>query len=296
MDRIRAAEVFITIVDQGSLTAAANVLDMSRSMVTRYLAEMETWADARLLHRTTRRIGLTPAGELVLRQCRQLVDVAEELSAAGLTDEKAPAGLVRISCAQSLACDVLDPFLQEYLSRYPATAIDLQVSNYAVDMVEERIDLAIRITNDLDPNLIARPLGQCRSVICASTDYIEQYGKPAKPEDLRRHNCLGYSYFGNLWHFTCAQGEPVAVPVKGNFSASESGILLNRALAGGGISLQPVYAVSAAIEQGRLQPLLTDYQVESLGIFAIYRSRKHMAPALRVLLDELVEYFSAGSF
>ncbi len=293
MDRITAAKVFVSIVDQGSMVSAANALDMSRSMVTRYLAEMESWADSRLLHRSTRKLSLTPAGELVLNQCRQLLELSEGVAGVGLLDVKAPSGLVRISCAQFLAHDVLGAFVHDYLERYPATQIDLHISNYAVNMVEERIDLAIRITNDLDPNLIARPLGRCHSLICASPDYVERYGALASPDELRRHNCLAYSYIGSQWNFSNQEEqEPIVVPVKGNFSASESRVLLNRALAGGGISMQPLFAAKPLIEAGHLVQLLPEYQVESLGIYGIYRSRKHMSPALRALLDELVEYFS----
>lgn len=291
MDRITAAEVFVAIVEQGSMIAAANALDMSRSMVTRYLSEMESWADARLLHRSTRRLSLTPAGEQTLQHCRQLLDLASDVANTGVLDEKAPSGLVRISCAQFLAQDVLGDFIQGYLQRYPATAIDLQVSNYAVNMIEERIDLAIRITNDLDPNLIARPLGECGSIVCATPAYITQHGQPNTPDELRRHNCLGYSYFGSLWHFEY-QGESIAVPIKGNLSASESKVLLNGALGDIGITLQPKHVALPLIETGQLIQLLPDYQAEALGIYGIYRSRKHMSPALRAFLDELVEYFS----
>ena len=165
MDRVKAAEVFVAIVERGSLSAAAEGLDMSRAMVTRYLAEMEDWSGARLLHRTTRRIGLTPAGEATLARCRQMLEIATQMAVPEGPEAETPRGLLRIACAQSLAQQVLGAAVTAYLRRYPQTAVDLVVDNRAVNLVEERIDLAVRITNDLDPNLIARPLGTCESVV-----------------------------------------------------------------------------------------------------------------------------------
>ncbi len=179
MDRIIAAEVFVRIAERGSMTAAAEALDMSRAMVTRYLAQMEQWAGARLLHRTTRRLSLTRgrrgnAGALPPhargRRPRW------RLAASAGADE--PRGLLRVACAQSLAQDVLASAVADYLRRHPPVAIDLHIGARPVNLVEERIDLAIRITNDLDPNLIARPLGRCDSVVCASPAYLAAHGTP----------------------------------------------------------------------------------------------------------------------
>jgi len=167
MDRLTAAEVFITIVERGSMVAAAEALDMSRSMVTRYLAQMEDWAGTRLLHRSTRSLSLTAAGEQALQHCQQLLTVSHQLS-SGLTDsEEQPKGLLRISCSQFAAQHLLQSSLYQFQEQYPLVGFDLQIRNERVNLVEERIDLAIRVTNALDPNIIARPLGSCRSAICA---------------------------------------------------------------------------------------------------------------------------------
>ncbi|CRR27362.1 D-malate degradation protein R [Pseudomonas aeruginosa] len=159
--------------------------------------------------------------------------------------------------------------------------------------MEERIDLALRIANQLDPNLIARRLGECRSVICAAPDYLRRHGTPRRPEDLALHNCLTYSYFGrSLWQFE-RDGEPISVPVGGSLSANESTVLLEAAAAGAGISQQPLYSAAPLIRSGRLVALLPEWSPQVLGIHAVYASRRQMPPALRALLDFLVERMAA---
>lgn len=295
MDRITSAEVFVAIVERGSLSAAAEGLDMSRAMVTRYLAEMEAWSGARLLHRTTRRIGLTPAGEVTLARCRQMLEIASQMAVADGLEADTPRGLLRIACAQSLAQQTLSVAVTAYLRRYPQTAVDLVVDNRTINLVEERIDLAVRITNDLDPNLIARPLGTCESVVVAAPSYLAAHGTPRRVEDLAIHNCLTYSYFGkSLWKFTDAKtGAPSDVPVGGNLSANESMVLLTAAREGAGIVLQPVFAAAPLIASGQLVRLLPDHVPQALGIHGVYSSRRQMPAALRAMLDFLVDWFKA---
>ncbi len=286
MDRVKAAIVFKCICEQGSLSAAARVLAMSRPMVSRYLEQMEHWAGTRLLHRSTRKLSLTTAGERVLEQSRELVEVAERI--ADQQEAETPAGRLRVACAQFSAEHLLMPWLPEFLALYPALGIDLQVSNQAVNLVEERIDLAIRVTNDLDPNVIARRLGECESVLCASPDYLARHGRPTEPKQLAMHNCLHYSQFSRgLWHFRQADGEHVALEVAGNFSANESSLLTNAARAGLGIALLPQLEVRQSLASGELVPVLEQLRPEPLGIFGLYRSRRHQPLALSLLLDAI---------
>ena len=295
MDRITSAEVFVAIVERGSLSGAAEGLDMSRAMVTRYLAQMEAWSGARLLHRTTRRIGLTPAGEATLARCRQMLEIASQMAVADGPEADTPRGLLRIACAQSLAQQTLSAAVTGYLRRYPQTAVDLVVDNRTINLVEERIDLAVRITNDLDPNLIARRLGLCESVVVAAPSYLAVHGTPRRVEDLAIHNCLTYSYFGkSLWKFTDAKtGAPCDVPVGGNLSANESMVLLTAAREGAGIALQPVFAAAPLIASGQLVRLLPEHVPQALGIHGVYSSRRQMPAALRAMLDFLVDWFKA---
>ena len=282
MDRLIAAEVFISIVERGSMIAAAQALGMSRAMVTRYLAQMEDWAGARLLHRTTRKLSLTAAGDETLSRCRQLLEITAHMAVSTSSSDE-PQGLLRISCAQSLAQSVLAGAVSQYLRRYPQTAVDLQTSNHAVNLIEERIDLAVRITNALEPNLIARQLASCASVVCAAPSYLAAQGTPARVEDLAVHNCLTYSYFGkSLWQFSRA-GENYAVPVSGNLSAT---------LQGAGIALQPRYSAAPLLASGQLVELLPSYQPQEMGIYGIYTSRKQLPRTLRSMLDFLLDWFA----
>ncbi|MEK8081099.1 LysR family transcriptional regulator [Pseudomonas sp. XK-1] len=289
MDRLMATRVFVEVVERGSQTAAAEALEMSRAMVSRYLAELEGWVGARLLHRTTRKLSLTGAGEQLLGQCREMLAVAEAMQGVSQGRNEAPRGNLRIACSQSFAQAWLVHALNDFTGLYPQVSVDLQVGSQAVNLVEARIDLALRITNQLDPNLIARQLAVCRSVVCASPAYLEKHGTPRHPVELSQHNCLSYAYFGrSIWEFTRA-GEPHAVAVSGNLSANESMVLLEAALAGGGISLQPRYSVGGHLRSGTLVQLLPDYQPQELGIHALYGTRRQMPPALRALLDFLLE-------
>jgi DNA-binding transcriptional LysR family regulator len=263
-------------------------------MVTRYLAQMEDWSGARLLHRTTRRIGLTAAGEATLVRCRQMLEIAGQMAMTEGPEADTPRGLLRIACAQVLAQQVLGAAVTAFLRRYPQTAIDLVVDNRTINLVEERIDLAVRITHDLDPNLIARPLGTCESVVVAAPSYLTAHGTPRRVEDLAVHNCLTYSYFGrSLWKFTDAKtGAPSDVPVGGNLSANESMALLAAAREGAGIALQPVFAAAPLIAGGQLVRLLPDHVPQTLGIHGVYSSRRQMPAALRAMLDFLVDWFA----
>lgn len=289
MDRLTATRVFVEVVDRGSQTAAADALEMSRAMVSRYLGELETWVGARLLHRTTRKLSLTGAGEQLLGQCREMLAMAEAMQSVSRTDEAAPRGTLRIACSQSLAQAWLVHALDDFTRLYSQVSIDLLVGSQAVNLVEARIDLALRITNQLDPNLIARQLAVCRSVVCATPAYLARHGTPQRAEELAQHNCLSYAYFGrSIWEFSRA-GEPHAVAVSGNLSANESMVLLEAVLADIGISLQPRYSVGAHLRSGALVQLLPDYEPQQLGIHALYGTRRQMPPALRALLDFLVE-------
>jgi DNA-binding transcriptional LysR family regulator len=295
MDRITAARVFVSIAERGSMIAAADALDMSRAMVTRYLAEMEQWAGARLLHRSTRRLSLTDAGDITLVRCRAMLELAGAMAVAA-DDPGTPQGLLRITCSPSLTQAQLAGAVSAYLRRYPRTSVDLQTSNRAVNLIEERIDLALRITNALEPNLIARQLGLCDSVVCAAPSYLAGRPAPLRPEDLAGHNCLTYTYFGkSLWQFTRADGETVSVPVSGNLSANDDLVLLKAAEEGAGIALQPLYSAAPLIADGRLMALLPDCAPQRMGIHGIYTSRQHMSPALRSMLDFLAEWFDQTS-
>jgi DNA-binding transcriptional LysR family regulator len=287
MDKLVAMQVFVAVVDSGSQSAAAQALDLSRPVVSRYLAEMEAWAGARLMHRSTRRLSLTSAGEQTLPRCREMLALAQDLRHTVTAPEGTPQGLLRITVSTSFAQAQLAGLITTYIQRHPAVAVDLLVLDRAVNLVDERIDLALRITNDLDPNLIARRLTVCRSVVCAAPAYLQRHGTPQQPEELALHNCLTHSYFGkSLWHFE-RDGQRLAVAVAGNLSANEATTLLQAACAGAGVAMLPTYLAAPWVRAGTLVALLPHASARDLSLYAVYSSRKHMSAALRSLLDFL---------
>ena len=283
--------VFVTVVDLGSQSAAADHLDLSRPVVSRYLAELEDWVGARLLHRTTRKLSLTAAGSETLPRCRQLLELCSDMQAAVSEPDEAPRGQLRLSVSTSFGQAQLAGVIADYVKRYPLVTVDLQMLDRTVNLVDERIDLAIRTSNDLDPNLIARRLTVCRSVVCATPAYLADHPAPRKVEDLARHNCLTHSYFGkSLWHFE-EHGEHVSVPIHGNITANEASTLLRLTLAGAGVAMLPSYQAGDLIRSGELVRLLPAAEPRQMNIYAVYASRKHMPSALRSLLDFLVLRF-----
>jgi DNA-binding transcriptional LysR family regulator len=340
MDRLTAMRVFAEVARSGSFTASADRLEMSRAMVTRHVAEMEQWLGARLLQRTTRRVTLTDSGEQALRHCLRMLEMVEDVQ-----NDVAPAdgvlrGQLRVTSSMSFAHAHLAGAVGEFLALHPQLRIDLQVGDSALDLVEARVDLAIRISNDPAPALIARPLGTCDSVLVASPAYLAARGTPRHPKDLARHACLGYANFGRgSWrlsrevkprnvkqrearggavrHDTAKRGaghgearpdearrdgpghagarharEQVEISVVTRLTADEATVLLEAALQGHGIALQPTYLANRHIAAGRLLPVLPQWQPETLAILALYPSRRHLSPAVRALLDFLVARFA----
>nr|WP_279116100.1 LysR family transcriptional regulator [Enterobacter soli] len=286
MDRVIAAQVYNRICELGSLSAASRSLGISRPMVSRYLEQMEKWAGTRLVNRSTRKLTLTAAGEKVLLKTRSLSQISQEIEDQSAKD--LPSGTLRVACAHFTAMHMIAPVLPELLSRYPQLRVELDVNNHPVSLVGERIDVAIRITDNPEPGMIARRLGECRSVLCASPGYLAARGTPQTLEDLAQHNCLHYSFFaGQSWHFVTGEGEQVSVAVSGNLSASISSLLMESAIQDGGIAMLPEREAQVALAAGRLVPVLTSFTPKSLAIYCIYQSREYQPAALRVFLDEL---------
>ena len=288
MDRVMAATVFNHICDLGSLSAAARALGLSRPMVSRYLDEMEKWAGARLIHRSSRRLTITPAGEEALVKTRSLAQLSLDISAASAAE--IPSGTLRVACAHFTAMHILAPVLPVFLARFPELRIEVEINNQPVSLVGERIDTAIRITDNPEPGTIARRLGDCESVLCASADYLRQHGIPQTLDCLAQHNCLYYSGFaGKSWHFDDEQGNAVSVAIKGNLSAGISALLCESALAGMGIALVPEQEAREGLARGQLIRLLPQLKPRRLPIYGLYLSREHQPAGLRLLLDALHE-------
>ena len=292
MDRIMAAMTYNRICELGSLSAAARSLGISRPMVSRYLDEMEKWAGARLIHRSTRRLTLTPAGEKILEKTRQLASLSQDIE--GDATRLTPSGTLRIACAHFTATHLLGPVIPAFLARYPALRIEVDINNQPVSLVGERIDLAIRITNSPEPGVIARALGECRSVLCASPGYLARAGQPETLDDLAKHNCLHYSRFsGQSWTFRDPEKGTVAVAVNGNFSAGISSLLCDMAMADVGLALVPEIEARVGLQSGQLVSVLPQLEPQPLGIYGLYQSRDHQHAALGLFLDAIKQHLAA---
>lgn len=286
MDRVMAVVVFNRICELGSLSAAARALGISRPMVSRYLDEMEKWAGARLIHRSSRRLTLTPAGEKTLQHTRQLAPLFHDIEQQ--STRETPSGTLRIACAHFTATHIVGPVLPEFLARYPALRIEIDIGNQPVSLIGERIDLAIRITNNPEPGAIAMRLGECHSVLCASVDYLRRCGVPQSVAELEQHNCLYYSGFvGQSWHFTDGEQNRVTMQANGNLSAGISSVLCDAAIAGCGVALVPEPEARAALACGALVSVLPHLEPQRLGIYGLYQSRAHQHAALTLFLEAL---------
>ncbi|MEJ1095274.1 MULTISPECIES: LysR family transcriptional regulator [unclassified Pseudoxanthomonas] len=293
MDRMTAMTVFVEVAERGSLTAAADALDMSRAMATRYLAELEGWLGTRLFHRTTRRISLTAGGELALERCRKLLELSADLQASVIEDNDGTPlhGQLRITCSTSFGQSQMASAAAEYVARHPGVRVDMLLLDRTVNLVEERVDLAIRITHELDPNLIARRLSICRSRLCASPDYLRARGMPMRAEDLASHNCLTHHFVGkSLWQLR-RDGREIAVAVGGNISANEASVLLQAVRAGAGVAMLPTFQAAPLLRSGELICVLPDYEVPSMGIYGAYATRRLLPATVRSFLDFLADRF-----
>jgi DNA-binding transcriptional LysR family regulator len=289
MDRITAAQVFIEIVERGSFSAAGDALGMSRPMVSRYVAELERWTGARLLQRTTRSMSLTTAGEICLHQCRQIQEVVSELESSASSVESEPKGRLRVTTPVAFAQSQLTRMIATFLGRYPQTEIDLIVADKALNLIEARIDLAIRVSNEIEPSLIAKQIGTAKSIIVATPDYLARHGTPKKIEDLGSHNCLTHSYAGKTeWNFTKGK-KSTAVRVKGNLHSNETTILLEAALNHIGITKLPHFLVDRLVAEKRVVVLLDEWSASEIGIYCVYVSRKYVPPVMRAFIDFLAK-------
>lgn len=294
MDRLLAMQVFATVAECGSFTAAAERLDLSRAMATRHVETLEQWLGARLLHRTTRRVTLTDAGAQCLRYGQQMLDLAEEMQGEMLPGEGQLRGLVRVTCSMSFGHARMAPALVQFMRLHPHLKIDLLVDDGALDLVQQRIDLAIRISADPGAALIGRRLAVCESVLVASPAYLDAAGRPQTPAELQAHRCLGHMRVGrSVWQLARRSGEGDAQQIAVNtwFNANEATVLAAAAVAGAGIAMQPTYLVQPLLQSGQLEWVLPDWRPQPLDVHALYSSRRHLPVAVRTLLDFLVRHF-----
>ena len=288
MDKYQEMRVFAAVVDSGSFVAAADALGMSKAAVSRYVSELEQRLDVRLMHRTTRRLSLTQEGEVFLARCREILAGIEESEAEISTRKGTASGLLKVSVPVSFGIRHLAPLWGEFLAKHPRVSLDVQLADRVVDLVEEGVDLAVRIARLPDSSLVSRRLAATRLVLCASPQYLKRRGVPRHPSDLAGHDIVGYSLLamGDQWHFTGPEG-PVQVKVRPRLWTNNGDTCVGAALHGAGIQLQPTFLVAQALASKRLVEVLPRYRSIELGIYAVYPSRTFVLPKVRALLDFL---------
>lgn len=289
MDTLTSMKVFAAVATTGSFTAAAERLEMSRAMVSKYVINLEERLGTRLLNRTTRRLSLTESGSSYYESCLQIISDVDEAEQAVGQLTSTPRGTLKITMPFTFGLHRLGPVLAEYVQLYSKVKLELSCNDRYVDLIEEGFDMAIRIGTLPESRLIARKLGIASSVVCASPAYLEQRGIPAKLEDLANHSCLGYTYVnnGNEWRFLNGGAEAV-IRIEGAIKANNGDMLRLAALSGAGLILQPLFIVEEDLKAGRLVQVLNEYAATDFGIYAVYPSRKHLSAKVRTFVDFLV--------
>jgi len=298
MDNLSDIAVFVQVVDSGSFTAAADRLSLSKSVVSKYVTRLEDQLGVRLFNRTTRRLSLTEAGTILYTRSRRGLEEIEAAEAEISQLQETPRGKLKINAPMSFGILIIAPLMAEFTSRYPELSIDVRFEDRKVDLVEEGVDLAIRVAELPDSSLIARRLGPCRHVVCASPDYLAKHGTPRTPEDLRTHNALTFHYQDSPseWRFMSPEGKYVSVPVSGSIQMNNSLALRETVLCGAGIMLTPTFIVGADIKSGRLQKVLSDYRPYEVSIYAIYPERRHLSPKVQAFVEFMKEKLSDPPF
>ncbi|MBB6093261.1 DNA-binding transcriptional LysR family regulator [Povalibacter uvarum] len=296
MDKFTCMQALVRVVESGSFAEAARRMGVSAPMVTKYISHLEQSLGSRLLNRSTHSLSLTDSGHAYYQRCVQLLEDLDEAEAIAGAQSSTPRGSLRMSVSTDFGVNHLGPVLLEYSREYPDVRIDVSVSNHLVDLIEEGFDLAVRITNQLRTNLVARKLATSNLVVCAAPAYLEAHGTPQIPENLVHHNCLAFSdpTLAGEWRLS-KEGRVSVVKAAGSLRASSNELLKLAALQGQGVVLQPTFNVSDELRTGRLVPLLTDYDAGALGIFIVYPHRKHQTAKVRSFIDTLVGRWGENS-
>lgn len=289
MDRFQEMSVFAAVVDAGSFVGAADALEMSKPAVSRHVAELEARLGVRLLHRTTRRLSLTEEGEVFYARCKELLGELEEAEAEITSRTGKAAGQLKVSAPVSFGLLHLAPLWAGFMARHPDVVLDVTLSDRMVDLVEEGFDLAVRVARLPSSSLVGRKLSSTRSVLCASPEYLKAHGTPQHPSELARHTVIAYSLLstGDTWSFEGPQGA-VSVRVEPRMRTNSGDTCRAAALGHQGIIIQPTFLVGDDLRSGALVELMPQYRGIELGVYALYPTRKHVLPKVRLLVDYLV--------
>lgn len=292
MDRLTSMRVFARASAAGSLSAAARALDMSPAMAARHVDALEARLGVKLLHRTTRKLALTDAGARYLDAVQRILTDVDEADADAASQRTLATGVLRLNAPLAYGVRHIAPLMPAFQRAHPALTVDLGLTDAAVDLLDERWDLAVRIGTLHDDTLQARRLSDCRLVLCAAPAYLDAHGVPRRVAELAQHNCLGYtlSASGGAREWWFGASGRVRQPVQGNLRASNGDALLAAALGGQGLIYQPDFIVGEALARGALLALPLDEPPYELGgIHAVWPATRHAPAKVRAMIDFLLE-------
>ena len=288
MNRFDAMQLFVNVAELGSFAAAAARLGVARSVVTRQIAALEEHLGVKLMTRSTRRLTLTSAGQAFLEKSRVILDLVESAETEAMADSLAPRGQLRLGVPLSFGLRYLVPLLLEFAQTYPSIGLSTDFSDGRHNLVEEGIDLAIRISARLAPGDIARKLGTCRLMAIATPDYLTRHGRPMHPSELAGHACIGYSLQaqGLPWSFLI-DGQVVDVPLAFRLQANNGDALAEAAARGLGIAVVPDFIAFDYLAGDRVVTLLEEFEPPEMGIYALLPSNRYIPQRVRVLIEFL---------
>ena len=286
--------VFARVVEAGSFTAAAHLLGMPKTTVSRRVAALEREVGVRLVQRTTRSLNMTDAGRLYYEQSSQALRMIEDAHLRLAEARAEPSGTIRISAPVGFADHLLTGVVFDFLAAHPKTKVELQLTDERLNLVGNRIDLAFRTGMLPDSTLIARKLGSTHRILCASPDYLARRGLPAAAADLARHDCViaGPSTGSAHWMLDGPRGQET-VTVSGRFAANEMQAVVASAIAGHGIAQLPYQAAEASVRDGQLRRVLDDYTTPVGGLYAVYPSSRHVSPLVKAFIELAAERLAA---
>jgi len=282
---------FVCVVQTGSFTAAAEQLNTSKSVISKYITRLEDRLGVKLLARTTRRLTLTEIGRTFYEGARQGLETIDNAEEAVSFLQGKPRGTIKINAPLSFGALHIAPTLEEFINSYPEVLVDLRFEDRQIDMIKDGFDLTVRITNQLEGNLTARRIAPCHHALVAAPGYLAKHGTPKEPEDLPAHNVVTYQYQQSPWEweFTADKSKPRRIAVSGSVQMNNSLAIREAVLAGVGISRMPTFAVGEDIKAGRLIQLLPKYALLELSIYLVFPGRHHMAPKIRAFIDYMVK-------
>ena len=277
---------FVAVAESENFTRAAEQLKLSTAQVSRQVSQLEERLSVKLLYRTTRKVTLTDEGRVFYQHCRAVLDGLQNAEDAVQNLQNKPKGKLKMTASVTYGERVILPLVSKFIKRYPEVSVEVYLTNKRVDVVDESYDLAIRIGELKDSNLMARKLSKRSSYVCASPEYIKNYGEPHSLSELSRHNCLRGTM--EHWRFT-VEGKEKSIKVSGNIRYNSGYALTQAALEGIGIVQLPDYYTHAYLKQGLLVPVLEHYRIPEEAIWAVYPQNRFLSPKVRALIDYLVD-------